>query len=69
MVLNVQSKSSLNIKVTIIVNRILVFIYIVLYLVIEGSFIYIDDLATVITNMLSAIPWIGQDFVQFVQAR
>src|SRR6195952_3980280 len=24
------------------------------------------DLATVITNMLSAIPWIGQDFVQFV---
>ena len=23
-------------------------------------------MATVITNMLSAIPWIGQDFVQFV---
>ncbi|MBP1357791.1 MAG: hypothetical protein JZD40_04805 [Sulfolobus sp.] len=26
------------------------------------------DLATVITNMLSAIPWIGQDFVQFYTA-
>ena len=26
----------------------------------------IEYLATVITNLLSAIPWIGQDFVQFV---
>jgi ubiquinol-cytochrome c reductase cytochrome b subunit len=26
----------------------------------------IECLATVITNLLSAIPWIGQDFVQFV---
>lgn len=25
----------------------------------------IECLATVITNLLSAIPWIGQDFVQF----
>jgi LAGLIDADG endonuclease len=25
----------------------------------------IENLATVITNLLSAIPWIGQDFVQF----
>ncbi len=26
----------------------------------------IRDLATVITSMLSAIPWLGADFVQFV---
>lgn len=26
----------------------------------------IENLATVITNLLSAIPWIGTDFVQFV---
>jgi hypothetical protein len=26
----------------------------------------VKNMATVITNMLSAIPWIGQDFVQFV---
>jgi len=25
----------------------------------------IECLATVITNLLSAIPWIGQDFVEF----
>ena len=25
----------------------------------------IKHLATVITNLLSAIPWIGQDFVEF----
>ena len=27
----------------------------------------IKYLATVITNLLSAIPWIGQDFVEFVK--
>lgn len=27
----------------------------------------IEYLATVITNLLSAIPWIGQDFVEFVK--
>lgn len=27
--------------------------------------IMIKDLATVITSMLSAIPWLGGDFVQF----
>ena len=27
----------------------------------------IKHLATVITNLLSAIPWIGQDFVEFVK--
>lgn len=26
----------------------------------------VEYLATVITNLLSAIPWIGQDFVEFV---
>lgn len=26
----------------------------------------IENLATVITNLLSAIPWIGQDLVQFI---
>ena len=26
----------------------------------------IENLATVITNLLSAIPWIGEDFVQLV---
>jgi len=27
----------------------------------------IKHLATVITNLLSAIPWIGQDFVEFIK--
>jgi hypothetical protein len=27
---------------------------------------HIKDLATVITNLMSAIPWIGQDIVEFI---
>jgi len=27
------------------------------------------DLATVITNLLSAIPWIGPDLVQFISVK
>lgn len=26
----------------------------------------IKDLATVITNLMSAIPWVGQDIVEFI---